>query len=147
MSGILIPNLGSIAGTVTGSAPAPVVLNATFAAASMQPLTTGTNVLYNFANNGAFIVVVYNTAAAGGATWNPVLYPTTAGVPSGSTLGVAFSLGAMASVLNSVIGANILGPFGPSKFNDSAGLCWLNQVGASATTSYIGAFSVPGALA
>jgi hypothetical protein len=138
--------LGSIAGTVTGATPTPVVLNATYAAASMTALTTGTNVLFSFPNNGAVIVVVYNTAAAGGAVWSPTLYPTTAGAPGAAVLGTVLPLTTIQSTLNSVIGANVIGPFGPSKFNDSNGLAYVTQVGASAVSSYIGVFSVPGAL-
>jgi len=67
-------------------------------------------------------------------------------VPAAAVLGVAIPLTAMVETTPSTIGAYILGPFGPPKFNDSNGLCWIQQVTASATTSYIGLFSVPGSL-
>jgi hypothetical protein len=139
--------VGSIAGAASGATPAPAALNATtFGSAPAVALTTGTAVQFNFVNNGALVVVVYNTTAAGGCTWEPSLYPNTSGVPAAAVLGVAIPLTAMVETTPSTIGAYILGPFGPSKFNDSNGLCWIQQVTASAATSYIGLFSVPGSL-
>jgi hypothetical protein len=130
--------VGSIAGVLSGAAPAPVALNATsFGAAPAVALTTGTNVQFNFVNNGALVVVVYNSAASGGTSWDFIIQQ--------QVLGVSFAASTMAGTTPSTIGAYVFGPFGPSKFNDSNGLCWLTQVGASATTSFIGLFSLPGA--
>jgi hypothetical protein len=140
-------SLGSLAGAMTGATPPPVAVNATFAGASMTALSAGTNVQFNFANNGSIVVVIYNTAAAGGATWSPTLYPNASGAPSASILGVSIPLTAMVVTAGSVIGVSaILGPYGPSKFNDPNGLCWITQVTASAATSYIGVFALPGSL-
>jgi hypothetical protein len=139
--------VGSISGVASGATPAPTALNATtFGSAPAVALTAGTAVQFNFVNNGALVVVVFNTAAAGGCTWEPTLYPNTSGVPSAAILGLPLPLTSMIETTPSTIGAYILGPFGPSKFNDTNGLCWIQQVTASAATSYIGLFSVPGSL-
>jgi len=138
--------VGALSGAATGATPAPSALNATvFGSAPAVALTAGTAVQFNFANNGALVVVVYNTAAAGGCTWEPTLYPTTAGAPGVAVAGVVIPLTSMVATTPSTIGGYVLGPFGPSKFNDSNGLCWIQQVTASAVTSYIGLFSLPGA--
>jgi len=131
-------SLGALAGTITGATPTPVALDATFAAASMTALTAGTGVQFNWVNNGSLVAVVYNTAAAGGTTWEPTI--------QAQILGVAIPITSQVITVPSIIGAFIVGPFGPSKFNDSNGFCWLTQVGASAATSYIGVFSLPGSL-
>jgi hypothetical protein len=133
-----ITPVGTYAGAISGATPAPVALNATsFGSAPAVALTTGTNVQYNFVNNGALIVVIYNTAAAGGTTWNFLIQQT--------VLGVSFAAATMTGTTPSTIGAYAFGPFGPSKFNDVNALCWVTQVGASAITSYIGLFTLPGA--
>ena len=138
---------GSLTG-VTGSAtPAPVALNSTFcAAAPFAAQTTGSNQLFNFVNNGSVLFVIWNTVASGSSnTWEPVLYPTTAGANNAAVLGAAFALNAIVYTTTATLGAFILGPFAPSKFNDSNGLCWINQVGAGIITSYVGAMTLPGA--
>ena len=133
-----ITAVGALAGVVTGATPAPVALNATsFGSAPAVALTTGTNVQFNFVNNGAMVVVIYNTAAAGGTTWDFIIQQ--------QVLGVSFAATAIVGTTPSTIGGYVFGPFGPSKFNDANNLCWLTQVGASAVTSYIGLFTLPGA--
>ncbi len=149
MATALSPVAGLLAGVITGATPSPVSINATtVASGNWVALTAGTNVLFSFANNGNAIVVIYNTAGAGGCTWSPTIYPTTAGAIGGpgTPLGVSIPLTAMVITTPSTIGAYILGPFGPSKFADSNGLSWLTQVTASAATSYIGVFANSGAL-
>lgn len=142
-----LTSAGSLSGTASGATPAVVALNSTFcAAAPFVAETTGTNVLFNFANNGALVFVIWNTVASGSSnTWEPVLFPTTSGAPSAAVLGVSFGLSAMVYTTTATLGAFILGPFPPSKFNDSNGLCWINQVGAGLTTSYVGVMAVPAA--
>ncbi len=137
--------IGPLAGAMTGGTPAPVAL----IVANMTQLTAGSNVLFDWANTGALVVVVLNSTAAGGTTWEPTIYPTTGGAAGGpnAPLGVAIPLTSMILTTPSTIGAFPFGPFGPSKFNDTNGMCWLTQVGASATTSYIGVYSLPGAAA
>lgn len=133
-----ITAVGALAGIVMGATPAPVALNATaFGSAPAVALTTGTNVAFNFVNNGAMVVVIYNTTAAGGTTWNFLIQQT--------VLGVSFATTSITGTTPSTIGSYVFGPFGPSKFNDVNNLCWVTQVGASAATSYIGLFTLPGA--
>lgn len=133
-----ITAVGSASGIVTGATPAPVALNATtFGSAPAVALTTGTAVQFNFVNNGAMVVVIYNAAAAGGTTWNFLIQQT--------VLGVSFAAATMTGTTPSTIGSYVFGPFGPSKFNDVNNLCWVTQVGASAATSFIGLFTLPGA--
>lgn len=130
--------VGALAGTVTGATPAPVALSATgFGSAPAVALTSGSNVQFNFANTGAMVIVVYNTTAAGGTTWDFIIQQ--------QVLGVSFAATTMVGTTPSTIGSYVFGPFGPSKFNDANNLCWLTQVGASAATSFIGLFTLPGA--
>lgn len=136
MATTLLP-IGSISGAVTGSTPIPTGFSATSFTAAGTALTTGTGVQFNFVNNGALIVIIYNTAAAGGTTWNFIIQQ--------QVLGVSFAASTMTGTTPSTIGSYAFGPFGPSKFNDANGLCWVTQVGASAATSYIGIVSLPGA--
>lgn len=130
--------VGALSGTVSGATPAPVALNATaFGSAPAVALTTGTNVQFNFVNNGAMVIVVYNSTAAGGTTWEFLIQQ--------QVLGVSFAATTMVGTTPSTIGSYVFGPFGPSKFNDANNLCWVTQVGASAATSFIGLFTLPGA--
>lgn len=133
-----ITAIGPIAGVATGATPPPVSLNATaFGSAPAVALTAGTAVQYNFVNNGAYVVAIYNSAAAGGTTWEFTIQQT--------VLGDAFAITTMVGTTPSSIGTFVFGPFGPSKFNDVNNLCWVTQVTASAVTSYLGLFSLPGA--
>jgi hypothetical protein len=133
-----ITAVGSLSGAATGATPAPVALNATaFGSAPAVALTTGTNVQFNFVNTGAMVIVIYNTSAAGGTTWEFLIQQ--------QVLGVSFAATTMVGTTPSTVGAYVFGPFGPSKFNDANNLCWVTQVGASAATSYIGLFNLPGA--
>jgi hypothetical protein len=149
MATALTPVTGFLAGAAVGATPAPVALNSTFcAAANFVAQTTGTNQLFNFANNGAMVFVIWNTVASGSSnTWEPVLYPSTVGAPSGlGVLGLTLPLTSMIYTTTATLGAFIIGPFGPSKFNDSNGLCWINQVGAGLVTSYVGVVAIPAAV-
>lgn len=133
-----ITAVGALAGVVTGATPAPVALNATaFGSAPAVALTTGSSVQFNFVNTGAMVIVIYNTAAAGGTTWEFLIQQ--------QVLGVSFAATTMVGTTPSTVGSYVFGPFGPSKFNDTNGLCWVTQVSASAATSYIGLFTLPGA--
>lgn len=141
-----LTSLGALAGAATGATPSPIALNATYAAASMTAQTTGTAVLFNFANSGSQVFVIYNTVASGsGNTWEPILFPSTSGVAGAAVLGVAIPATAMVYTTSAIIGSFILGPFPPSKCNDTNGLAWVEQVGAGLTTSYVGVFNLPGA--
>jgi hypothetical protein len=145
-----LTSAGTLSGAASAGTPSPVALNSTFcAAAPFVAETTGTNVLFNFANNGAMVFVIWNTVASGsGNTWEPVMFPNTSGAPAANTalLGVTLGLTTMVYTTTATLGAFILGPFGPSKFNDSNGLCWINQVSAGLTTSYVGVMALPGAV-
>ena len=134
MATLLTP-ISSIAGTASGGAMTATNLNA---AAFATALTAGTNVQFNFANNGAMLPVILNSAAAGGATFSVTIQR--------STLGFTFASTTVEYTTPSTVGSYVLGPFGPSIFNDGNGLCWVTQVTASATTSFIGLFTLPGAL-
>lgn len=141
-----LTSLGALTAAASGATPAVVALNATFAAASMTAQVASANQLFNFANNGAIAFVIYNTVASGSAnTWEPVMFPTTAGAAGGpgAPLSVTIPITAMIYTTTAIVGAFLLGPFPPSKFNDTNGLCWINQVSAGLTTSYVGAFAVP----
>ena len=144
-----LTSLGSLSAAATGATPAVVTLNATYAAASMTAQVASSNQLFNFANNGAIAFVIYNTVASGaGNTWQAVLFPTTSGAAGGpgAPLGVTIPITAMTYTTTAIVGAFLLGPFPPSKFNDSNGLCWINQVSAGLVTSYVGAFALPTAV-
>jgi hypothetical protein len=144
-----LTSLGALTAAATGATPAVVTLNATFGAASMTAQTTGTNQLFNFVNNGAIAFVVYNTVASGSNnTWEPIMFPTTSGAAGGpgAPLGVTIPITAMTYTTTAIVGAFLLGPFPTSKFNDTNGLCWINQVGAGIVTSYVGAFAIPTAV-
>lgn len=142
-----LTSAGSITGSPSGATPSPVALNSTFCAASpFVAQVASSNQLFNFANNGAVLFVIWNTVASGsGNTWEPVLYPTTSGAAGVAVLGVDIPLTAMVYTTSATLGAFILGPFPPSKCNDSNGLAWINQVSAGLTTSYVGIMTLPGA--
>lgn len=132
-----LTSIGSVAGTPTGGAVTPTVLG-TLLAASGTALTTGTGVQFNWANNGAMLLAVDVTSAAGGFTGQFTLQK--------SILGFSFAATAVQSVIPSTAGIYLFGPFGPSNFNDSNGLCWFTQSTASASTVFIGVLTAPGAL-
>lgn len=142
MSATALSVIGPIAGTLTGATPSPVAI----ALANMTQMTAGP-IEYSFPNTGNNVVVVLCTTAAGGFIMEPVIYPTTAGAVGGTQgpLGLTVALTAMQVTIPSVIGAYVVGPFGPSKFNDSNGLAYVSCA-ASATTVYIGVYSLPGAM-
>lgn len=142
-----LTSAGFLTGAATGATPAVVALNSTFCATSpFVAEVASANQLFNFANNGSMVFVIWNTVASGsGNTWEPVLYPSTSGAPSGgAVLGLTLPLTSMVYTTTATLGAFVLGPFGPSKFNDSNGLCWINQVSAGLTTSYVGVMAIPG---
>lgn len=147
MAAITLSSAGFVSGAAVGATPAPVVLNATFCTTApfiVNPVVA--NQLWNFANNGAMVLVVYNTVA-GANTFEPVLFPTTTGgLGAGATLSIPYTLSSMVFTMPSIIGSFTIGPFGPSKFNDTNGLCWINQVSAGVSTTWVGVMALPTAV-
>ena len=134
MATTITPMAGALAAVMTGAAPTLTPLAVT--TGNMVQLTTGTNVQFQFANPGNLVFAVYNSAASGGCTWSFIV--------QAQILGIGLANTAMECTTPSTVGVWLFGPFGPTKFNDANGNMNITQVTASATTSYVGVYQIPG---